>query len=165
MNRFSAFEIQAIAYAVFWLFYNLRGVRVSLKPYDESRAQESVENLITAAKQSPSPRLLPGVYSAIWLIEAGFDVIGFALTFSFINENTWVIWIIKILAVIVILENVQELRDLISDLQVMKDEEMFREQLLSRIKLDNGISIYKLGKWARLFASVALLILIYMWGK
>ena len=90
MDRFGTFEIQAIAYAVFWFINNLRTLWEGLRPYDEKRATKVVEDLISAAKRTPFPRLLPGLYIAIWLLHVVFDVIGFALIFSFSNGINWI---------------------------------------------------------------------------
>lgn len=160
MDRFGTFEIQAIAYAVFWFINNLRTLWDGLRPYDEKRATKIVEDVISAAKRSPFPRLLPGLYIAIWLLHAAFDVIGFALIFSFSNGINW---IIKVLAVTLLVLNINDFREMIVDLRTMEDEQKFRERMLDKLKPKEGISAVQLGRWVRLASSIALFVVFYLW--
>ena len=160
MDHFGTFEIQAIAYAVFWFINNLRTLWEGLRPYDEKRATKIVEDVISSAKRIPFPRLLPGLYIAIWLLHAVFDVVGFALIFSFSNGINWVI---KVLAVTLLVFNVDDLRETIVDLRTMEDEQKFRERMLDKLKHQEGISIVQLGRWVRLASSIALFVVFYLW--
>lgn len=160
MDRYGTFEIQAIAFAVFWFINNLRILWDGLRPYNEERATKIVEDVISAAKRTPFPRLLPGLYIAIWLLHAAFDVIGFALIFSFSNGINW---IIKVLAVSLLVFNVDDLRQTIVDLRTMEDEQKFRQRMLDKLKPKEGISVVQLGRWVRLASSIALFVVFYLW--
>ena len=160
MDRYGTFEIQAIAFAVFWFINNLRILWDGLRPYNEERATKIVEDVISAAKRTPFPRLLPGLYIAIWLLHAAFDVIGFALIFSFSNGINW---IIKMLAVSLLVFNVDDLWQTIVDLRTMEDEQKFRQRMLDKLKPKEGISVVQLGRWVRLASSIALFVVFYLW--
>jgi hypothetical protein len=160
MDRYGTFEIQAIAFAVFWFINNLRILWDGLRPYNEKRATKIVEDVISAAKRTPFPRLLPGLYIAIWLLHAAFDVIGLTLIFSFSNGINW---IIKVLAVSLLVFNVDDLRQTIVDLRTMENEQKFRQRMLDKLKPKEGISIIQLGRGMRLVSSIALFVVFYLW--
>ena len=160
MDRFGTFEIQAIAFAVFWFINNLRTLWEGLRPYDEKRATKIVEDVISAAKRTPFQRLLPGLYIAVWLLHVVFDVIGFALIFSFSNGINW---IIKALAVTLLVLNINDLQETIVDVRSMEDEQKFRERMLDKLKPKKGISVAQLGRWVRVASSIALFVVFYLW--
>jgi hypothetical protein len=160
MDRFGTFEIQAIMYAVFWFIFSLRSVWKVMKPYDEQQIEKSVDDLFSAAKRCPIPRIIPGVYSAIWILFVVFDVIGFALLFAYSGEINWVI---KLLAIIVLVVTVHGFRGFMDLLPVLDDEQKFRELILKEKKFQKHSFIFILGKFARLAASIVLFFAISGW--
>ena len=67
------------------------------------------------------------------------------------------------LAVSLLVLNINDLQEMIVDLRTMEDEQKFRERMLDKLKPKEGISIIKLGRGVRLASSIALFVVFYLW--
>ena len=161
MHRLGTIEMQAVAYGIFWLLYNLRSLWKYMEPYDEERLTKAVDGLYSTASLLPFPSLMPGVYAAINLIIIVFDVLGFYLLFAYAGGINW---LLKTVTVIVLITMIYHIHGLIHEMQVIHDKEQFLAQLLNRMKKRRIGWVY-LGKVARIAAAVLLLAEIYMWIK
>lgn len=156
MKNISSFDVMLVAFAVFWLLDNLKTVWKLRLSYEERCAEvdKAVENLYSAARKIPYTRVVQGLYAGIWLILSFIDVVGFVLLFMVVGN---VNWIIKILAVIVLLSIIQEFRQTASFLRVIDDEQKLRETLLKGLNpSDRRFS--NVCTCARFAASVILLV-------
>jgi len=159
MNSLRTFEMQAGIFAVFWFLYSLYAVWKARKSYDErvAEAVKAIDDLISAVKLLPLPKILPGLFIGLWLFCTVVDMIGIALLFNVVDK---VDWIVKILTLILIIATFNGLRRLIDNLQVMNDEQRFREKLLAYTNL-RAMRLMDIEDVVRVILSLILVASIY----
>ncbi len=160
MNSLHVFKIQAEIFAIFWLMLSLYNVWKTRKSRDEriAEAEKAIDDLFSAVKLIPFPKILPGVFIGIWFFFAATDVIGIALLLSVIHKIDWVV---KILTIVLLLTLVYGLRELVGDLHAMGEEKRFRERLLAKANLREML-VFEIESWVRFVASVILLVGVYL---
>jgi len=160
MNNLHVFEMQTGIFAVFWLLFSLYGLWKTRRTYEEkvAEAERAIDNLISATKLLPHPKILPGLFVGVWIFCTMVDVIGVALIFSVMNK---VDWVVKILIVILLLAAINGLHELTGNLQAMDDEQHLRERLMSNINR-YVMRIMTVESWTRFLLSVILLAAAYL---
>ena len=136
MNNLHVFEMQTGIFAVFWLLFSLYGLWKTRRTYEEkvAEAEKAIDNLISATKLLPHPKILPGLFVGVWIFCTMVDVL---------------------------LAAINGLHELTGNLQAMDDEQHLRERLMSNINR-YVMRIMTVESWTRFLLSVILLAAAYL---